>query len=741
MKDGGRVGDVTLRTSRYRVSGMDCGSCAAKIETALRRVPGIREVRVSVPGGTVTIAHEAALGSDAVVRPLSALGYGAAPADPAAEAAAPACGGGGCGHGHSDAAHAHTHSHSHADPAEGPWWRGRKAVLTLAAGAALAAATLVGLLVPETERWAFPLALMVGLVPVARRALAAARAGTPFSIETLMTVAGVGALVIGAVEEAATVLVLFLVGELLEGVAAGRARAGIRGLTALVPDTALLVRDGAAPQAVPAAGLAVGSVILVRPGDRVAADGIVLSGSSAVDESPVTGESVPKPKGAGDPVFAGTINADGALRVRVTAAARDNTIARTVRLVEEAQESKAPTERLIDRFARFYTPGIVAVAVLVAVVPPLVFGGGWTEWIYRALAVLLIGCPCALVISTPAAIAAGLSNGARRGLLLKGGAVLEALGRITTVAFDKTGTLTEGKPRVTDLIPLRGGGGGGSEAELLAAAAALEAGSSHPLARAILAAAAERGIAPPAADEVAALPGAGLQGRVGGLAVALLSPNAAAPSLSAEQAERVAALAQAGKTVSVLLVDGQAAGVIALRDEPRADARQGIEALDRAGIRSLMVTGDTAQIAGAVAGLLGVEAHAQLLPEDKLRIVRDLQAGGQRVAKVGDGINDAPALAAADVGIAMGGGTDVALETADAAILHGRVGDVAAMVALSRRTMANIRQNIALALGLKTVFLATTVLGVTGLWPAILADTGATVLVTANALRLLSVRS
>ncbi|MDR6774110.1 heavy metal translocating P-type ATPase [Azospirillum sp. BE72] len=745
MEDGVRAGDIALRTSRYRVSGMDCGSCAAKIETALRRVPGIREVRVSVPGGTVTVSHEAALGADAVVRPLAALGYGAAPADPVAEAAVPTCGGGCCGPAHSDAAHSHA-AHSHADPAEAPWWRGRKAVLTLAAGAALAAATLLGLLVPETEPWAFPLALTVGLVPVARRALAAARAGTPFSIETLMTVAAVGALVIGAVEEAATVLVLFLVGELLEGVAAGRARAGIRGLTALVPDTALLEEDGAAPRAVPAAGLAVGSVILVRPGDRVAADGIVLSGSSAVDESPVTGESMPKPKGAGDPVFAGTINADGALRVRVTAAARDNTIARIVRLVEEAQESKAPTERLIDRFARLYTPGIVAVAALVAVVPPLVFGGGWTEWIYRALAVLLIGCPCALVISTPAAIAAGLSNGARRGLLLKGGAVLEALGRITTVAFDKTGTLTEGRPRVTDLIPFGASGGvvseaGGSEAELLAAAAALEAGSSHPLARAILAAAAERGIAPPAADEVTALPGAGLQGRVGGLAVALLSPKAAAPSLTAEQAERVAALAQAGKTVSVLLVERQAAGLIALRDEPRADARQGIEALDRAGIRSLMVTGDTVQTAGAVAGMLGVEAHAQLLPEDKLRIVRDLQAGGQRVAKVGDGINDAPALAAADVGIAMGGGTDVALETADAAILHGRVGDVAAMVALSRRTMANIRQNIALALGLKAVFLVTTVLGVTGLWPAILADTGATVLVTANALRLLSVRS
>ena len=723
----GTQAGAALHTSRYRVSGMDCGSCAAKIETALRRVPGVREVRVSVPAGTVAVSHDDTLGTDAVVRPLAALGYGATLADPVADGPDAACGGGCCG--------TEAHSHSHGDVDEAPWWRGGKARLTMTAGAALAAATVLGLLVPATEPWAFPLALMVGLVPVARSALAAARAGTPFSIEMLMTVAAVGALLIGAVEEAATVLVLFLIGELLEGVAAGRARAGIRGLTALVPDTALLDQDGAAPQAVPAAGLAVGSVILVRPGDRVAADGIVLSGRSAVDESPVTGESVPKLKREGDTVFAGTINADGALRVRVTAAARDNTIARIVRLVEEAQASKAPTERLIDRFARLYTPGIVGVAALVALVPPLAFGGGWTEWIYRALAVLLIGCPCALVISTPAAIAAGLSNGARRGLLLKGGAVLEALGRITTVAFDKTGTLTEGRPRVTDLAPF-----GVGEAELLADAAALEAGSSHPLARGILAAAAERGIAPPAADEVTALPGAGLNGRVAGRRVALLSPQAAASALRPAQAEQAAAFAGTGKTVSVLLVDGIAAGLIAMRDEPRPDAHSGIAALDRAGIRSLMVTGDHARTAGAVAGALGMTAHAELLPEDKLRIVRSLQADGQRVAKVGDGINDAPALAAADVGIAMGGGTDVALETADAAILHGRVGDVAAMVALSRRTMANIRQNIALALGLKAVFLLTTVLGVTGLWPAILADTGATVLVTANALRLLSVR-
>ncbi|MGA1860302.1 heavy metal translocating P-type ATPase [Azospirillum sp. 11R-A] len=738
--------------TRFRVGGMDCGSCAAKIETALRRVPGVHEVRVSVPNGTMTVTHDPSTGGDAITAPVSRLGYRTGPAEVLTTAGVAAersdsmdaC----CGYGHSDSldrdnARNQAHGHAHgadewSDPALGelPWWRRPKAQLALASGLALGVAYVVGALVPSVSPWAFLLAMAVGLVPIARRAFAAAGAGTPFSIEMLMTIAAVGAVVIGAVEEATAVVFLFLVGELLEGVAAGRARASIQGLIGLMPDSALVEGDGGV-RTMPASGLQVGAVILVRPGDRVAADGVILSGDSALDEAPVTGESVPKRKGEGDRVFAGTINGDGTLRVRVSATAKDNTIARVVRLVEEAQESKAPTERFIDRFSRWYTPGVVVVASLVAVLPPLLAGGIWGEWIYKGLAVLLIGCPCALVISTPAAIAAGLSNGARRGLLMKGGAVLEALGRITTVAFDKTGTLTEGKPRVTDVIAFTGG-----EQEVLARAASLEAGSSHPLAKAILAAADDAGLTVGPASDTGALTGKGVRGRLDGLELALVSPRAAGERtpLTPEQADRVAALNGEGKTVSVLLVDGRLSGLLAMRDEPRADAQAGIAALREAGIRSLMVTGDNARTARAVADRLGVEPHAELLPEDKQRIVRDLQARGERVAKVGDGINDAPALAAADVGVAMGGGTDVALETADAAALHARVGDVAAMVHLSRRTMANIRQNIVLALGLKAVFLVTTVVGITGLWPAILADTGATVLVTANALRLLSLR-
>ena len=615
----------------------------------------------------------------------------------------------------------------------GPWWQSRKGRLTILSGAALVLAYIVGHLVPSIAPYAFIAAMLVGLIPIARRAVMGALSGTPFSIEMLMTIAAVGAVIIHAGEEAATVVFLFLVGELLEGVAAGKARASIQSLTALVPKSALL-EEGGATREVPAETLAVGSTILVRPGDRISADGIILSGESAIDEAPVTGESTPVRKGEGDAVFAGTVNGDAALRVKVTAAAADNTIARVVRLVEEAQEKKAPTERFIDRFSRYYTPGVVVVAALVALLPPLFFGGSWDEWIYKGLAILLIGCPCALVISTPAAIAASLSAGARRGLLLKGGAVLETLGKINAVAFDKTGTLTEGKPAVTDLLPF-----GLSGPETLRLAAALETGSSHPLARAVLERAAEDGIDVPPASAAGAIGGKGITATVEGRTVFFGSAKAGAERVALPMAHSrsIAALHAEGKTVSVLIVDGMLAGAIAMRDEPRPDAKAGLEALANVGVRTIMLTGDNARTAEAVGKQLGIEVRAELMPEDKQRIVGELQKSGLKVAKVGDGINDAPALAAADVGIAMGGGTDVALETADAAILHGRVSDVAAMIALSKRTMRNIGENISIALGLKAVFLVTTIAGITGLWPAILADTGATVLVTINALRLL----
>ncbi|WP_163883462.1 heavy metal translocating P-type ATPase [Rhizobium laguerreae] len=737
--------------TRYRVGGMDCASCATKIDTAVRRLTGVADVSVSVMAGTMTVRHDGSSDLKAIEKKVTGLGYSVAPL---AGTAAPARTQGSQhrhdhGHDHRDhAGHDHDHPHDHGEkeieglhghdhaPMAGPWWQSRKGRLAILSGAALVAAYAVGHLVPAIASYAFIVAMLIGLVPIARRAIMAAFSGTPFSIEMLMTIAAVGAVIINAGEEAATVVFLFLVGELLEGVAAGKARESIQSLTGLVPKNALL-EDNGQTREVPAESLAVGAIIMVRPGDRISADGIIISGESAIDEAPVTGESTPVRKGVDAVVFAGTVNGDAVLRVRVTAAATDNTIARVVKLVEEAQESKAPTERFIDRFSRYYTPGVVVVAALVAVVPPLLFAGPWGEWVYKGLAILLIGCPCALVISTPAAIAASLSAGARRGLLMKGGAVLETLGKVTMVAFDKTGTLTEGKPQVTDIISF-----GPTEAQVLSRAAVLEQGSSHPLALAIRNRAKADGVPVPPAFELEALPGKGVSGKVGGETLDLLSPPAARErgTLSAEQDACIMALNDEGKSVSVLLVNGVAAGLIAMRDEPREDAEAGLAALKSAGVKAMMLTGDNKRTAAAVAGMLGIDWRGEMMPEDKQRVVGELKRQGFVVAKVGDGINDAPALAAADIGIAMGGGTDVALETADAAVLHGRVGDVAQMIELSKRTMRNILQNITIALGLKAVFLVTTIIGITGLWPAILADTGATVLVTINALRLLRIK-
>ncbi|UWM74882.1 heavy metal translocating P-type ATPase [Rhizobium sp. WSM4643] len=754
--------------TRYRVGGMDCAGCATKIDTAVRRVAGVADVSVSVMAGTMTVRHDGSSDLKVIERKVTGLGYSVAPL---AGSAAPAHTQGSqhrhdhdhgdhaghdhgyeghdhAGHDHDHANHDHAshdhdgekeieglHGHDHA-PMAGPWWQSKKGRLTILAGVALVVAYAVGHLVPAIASYAFIVAMLIGLVPIARRAIIAALSGTPFSIEMLMTIAAVGAVIINAGEEAATVVFLFLVGEMLEGVAAGKARESIQSLAGLVPKNALL-EDNGQTREVPAESLAVGATIMVRPGDRISADGIIISGESAIDEAPVTGESTPVRKGVDAVVFAGTVNGDAVLRVRVTAAAADNTIARVVKLVEEAQESKAPTERFIDRFSRYYTPGVVVVAALVAVVPPLLFAGPWGEWVYKGLAILLIGCPCALVISTPAAIAASLSTGARRGLLMKGGAVLETLGKVTMVAFDKTGTLTEGRPQVTDIISF-----GLSEAQVLSRAAVLEQGSSHPLALAILNRAKSVGVPVPPALELEALAGKGVSGKVGGETLDLLSPPAARErgALSAEQDARIAALNDEGKSVSVLLVNGVAAGLIAMRDEPREDAEAGLAALKSAGIKAMMLTGDNKRTAAAVAGILGIDWRGEMMPEDKQQIVGELKRQGFIVAKVGDGINDAPALAAADIGIAMGGGTDVALETADAAVLHGRVSDVARMIELSKRTMRNILQNITIALGLKAVFLVTTIAGITGLWPAILADTGATVLVTINALRLLRIK-
>ncbi|SDN77220.1 heavy metal translocating P-type ATPase [Vreelandella arcis] len=694
--------DTPRDTLRLNVQGMDCGGCERNVETALNRLPQVEQVSASSMNGTVSVTGHA-LDHDTLSQTLAKLGYPVVDASPKASSSP-------------------------------PWWRTPKGQLVVFSGALLLVAGLLTMSFPEVGSWPFVVATLVGWVPIGQAAWRALRMGNPLTIEMLMSIAALGALTIGAAAEAAVVVFLFAVGELLEGVAAGQARRRIAALANLAPATARLL-EGDAIRDVPADTLTPGQRVLVRPGDRVPCDGRIVSGTSHLDESPINGESVPRQRAANDNVWAGTVNLDAALELEVTRGAADNTIARIIHLVEEAQAAKAPVARFIDRFARWYMPLVVGVALLVAVVPPWLTDLAWSESVYRALALLLIACPCALVISTPAAIAAGLSTAARRGLLIKGGAVLEQLGKLKRVAVDKTGTLTAGAPSVTDVE----GWDEPSEQEVVRLAAALEQDSSHPMAVAIVEHAERSGVPLGRASEGQAQVGQGVSGRFEGRELTLMSPRQWQGGQA--QTARIAALEAQGKTV-VLLLDGERAlGMLALRDEPREDTPAAIDALNRLGISVVMLSGDNARTVSAMGEQLGIEAEGELMPEDKAQRVRDWQAQGLGpVGKVGDGINDAPALAAADVGIAMGGGTDVALETADAALLKNRVMGVAELVGLSRATLRNVKTNVVLALGFKAIFLVSTLLGVTGMWVAVMADTGATVLVTLNAMRLLGYR-
>ena len=722
----------------WTVSGMDCGSCATKIKDAVGRLPGVSGVEVGIMSERLRLTlDEAQTGRDKVEKTVRALGYGIAPRAAAAKNEFVMPGGPKAGTAATRDESGHgSPSHVHDDPADRGkrWYQTGKGKLVIFTALLLAVAWGIELLAPQFGKWAFVAACLIGVAPVAQRAFAALRLGQPFTIESLMTVAAIGALFIDAAEEAALVVFLFAVGEVLEGVAAGKARDGIRALANLVPKTAFLELNGVTKE-VPAASLRVGQFVLVRPGDRVPADGEIAKGTSGIDESPVTGESMPKTRGPGDPVFAGSINTEAVLRVMVTKAAEDNTIARIIRLVEEAEEARAPTERFIDRFSRWYMPAIVTVAALVVLVPPLAFAQPWDTWIYRGLALLLIGCPCALVISVPASIASALSTGARRGLLMKGGAVIEAASKVSRIAFDKTGTLTHGRPMVTDIVTF----GATTEAELLAVAAGVETGSSHPLAIAILNKATEAGVAALPSRDARALMGKGVIATVGDAAAWVTSPRHAMENggLDDPGLRQATVFEEEGKTAVAVFREKTPLGLIAMRDEPRKDAAEAVRQLKDMGVAPVILTGDNPRTAAAIAGGLGMEFQADMMPEDKLTAIRDMSEHGG-VMMIGDGINDAPALKQADVGVAMGSGTDVALETADAAILRDRVIDIPAMIRLARAAMANVRQNVAIALGLKAVFLVTTILGITGLWIAILADTGATVLVTLNALRLLA---
>lgn len=701
------------RRHSWQVLGMDCPSCARKIETAVSRVSGVQQARVLFATEKLVVDLAPGLSPDPVTAAVLAAGFQLK---------------GG------------VQNTARSEPGSSPLMH-RVSNLLVKYWQPLSLAGLMGgaaLLPSQIGQPLFTLATLWGLWPISRKAWALTKSGSPFAIETLMTVAAVGALFLGETAEAAMVLLLFMLGEHLEAYAAGRARAGVTALMALVPDKALRIRttaEGEVREEVAADQLRPGDIIEIAPGARLAADARLLDALGAFDESALTGESIPVERRRGDKVPAGSLAADRVLRLEVVSEPGNNAIDRILHLIEEAETQRAPIERFIDRFSRWYTPAMMLVALLVVLVPPLAFGQSWDEWVYRGLALLLIGCPCALVISTPAAVTSALAAATRQGALIKGGAALERLAHIDTLAFDKTGTLTLGKPQLTELVSLNDQ----PEGDLLALAAAIEQGSHHPLARAVVTAASERGLSLAAAQELRALPGMGVEGRIDGTLWQLLAPSRVA-SLDDATRGRIAALELQGKTVVVLgQPDAAPAALLALRDQIRPEAAAALQELNQLGLQSIMLTGDNPRAAEAIATELGMGWRAGLLPEGKVEEISQL-ASTRKVAMIGDGINDAPAMKRASIGIAMGGGTDVALETADAALTHNQLGGVAAMIRLSRAALANIHQNIALALGLKAIFLVTSLLGITGLWIAVLADTGATALVTANALRLLRKR-
>ncbi|WP_194438739.1 zinc/cadmium/mercury/lead-transporting ATPase [Vibrio fluminensis] len=691
----------------WKINGMDCPSCARKVETAVNKIPGITEAKVLFATEKLIVKSSDVAVATLVEQAIIDTGFTFS-----------------------------SPNQKSTQPKPTGWLpiiKQNGQIIAIAS--AMAFAGLIKPYQPQLSEWLFILTCLVGLYPIAKKAISLAKSGTPFAIETLMSVAAIGALYLGESVEAAMVLLLFLIGERLEAFAASRARSGVQALMELVPETATKIIDGKRVE-VSASELNLGDVIEVAPGARLPADGKIIAGAASFDESALTGESIPVERLANESVMAGAVVVDKVVRLTITSRQGENAIDRILHLIEEAESRKAPLERFLDRFSRWYTPLMMLVSLLVIITPPLLFAQPWETWVYRGLALLLIACPCALVISTPAAITSGLAAAARRGALIKGGAALEQLGHVQTVAFDKTGTLTKGKPEVTDVVAADTI----DPVWLLKHIAAIEVGSSHPLASSLVKYAENKGIELPEASDKQALIGSGIQGVIDGDLFRALAPSKLEFDLDSELSQRVAELEDQGKTVIVALKQDQVLGLIAWQDTLREDAKQAVKALKVLGINSIMLTGDNPRSASAISSQIDIDFQASLLPQDKVHFVEQLSARNN-VAMVGDGINDAPAMKAASIGIAMGGGTDVALETADAAITHNRLVELPAMIELSRATLNNIRQNIALALGLKGVFLVTSLLGITGLWVAVLADSGATAIVTLNALRLLKFES
>jgi Cd2+/Zn2+-exporting ATPase len=695
--------------SVFRIDGMDCQEEVAILERRLKHLAGLEAMSADVIGQRLLIKYDAArLSTSAIADAVAGTGMRA--------------------------------WLEHEAPRFVPGSRLRVWLL-LASGAALAVGLAAGWF--GAPRWvammAYAAAVLTGGAQLAPRAAASVRARS-IDIHILMTVAILGALAIGEWSEAATVVFLFALAQLLESRSMDRARHAIRALMDLTPPEAIVVRNGTDCR-VPVDEVRIGDRLRIRPGDKIPLDGEVLAGASEVNQAPITGESLPLEKHAGDEVFAGTINGHGALDVRVTRLRRDTMLARIIHLVESAQAQRAPAQAFVDRFARYYTPLVIALAVGVAIVAPLITADPFSEWLYRALVLLVIACPCALVISTPVSVVSALAAAARHGVLVKGGVYLERAGSIRCVAFDKTGTLTEGRPVVARIETVNGW----SEEQLLTVAASLEARSEHPIAQAIVRRASEQLETSLSVERFRALPGLGAEGLIDGTpAVAgnsrlfrergLLTDTAAAISQRAEAA---------GQTAVFVAADGLVRGALIVADRARPSARGVVELLRDQGLRPVvMLTGDNEGAAHSVASALAVDEYrAELLPEDKVAAVRALRQSYGTVAMVGDGVNDAPALAASDLGIAMGAaGSAAALETADVALMSDELSKIPFAVRLGRSTVRTIKTNVTLSIAVKAVFLALALTGHATLWMAIVADTGASLLVIANGLRLLRTR-
>lgn len=703
--------DLHTVTTRLRIAKMDCPTEESLIRGKLQGLPGVQSLDFNLMQRTLTVRH-APEAIQPAIEAIESLGMETevqktdVPRDPQVPA-------------HKTSWFPMAVSGIAAVLAEGVYW------------------------VNDGNHWAV---IVLALVSIFTGGLSTYKKGwialknRNLNMNALMSIAVTGGMVIGHWPEAAMVMFLFALAEVIEAKSLDRARNAIRGLMDLAPETATVRQPDGSWAELPAKQIAKGTVVRVRPGERIALDGLITSGRSAINQAPITGESLPVEKAEGDQVFAGTINETGSFEYQVTAGASDSTLARIIHAVESAQGSRAPTQRFVDQFARIYTPAVFVVAVLVAVVPPLAFGGEWFDWIYKALVLLVIACPCALVISTPVTIVSGLAAAARRGILIKGGVYLEGGRKLKALALDKTGTLTHGKPEQTDFLPLIG------DAQQVAAwAASLAARSDHPVSQAIARKANREGVSLHEVDDFAALPGRGVRGRIDGRMLQMGNHRLAKELGLSEVAlqSQLQGLERQGKTAILLMNETTVLGIFAVADTVKETSRAAVADLQALGVHTLMLTGDNQYTADAIAAQVGIsEARGDQLPEDKLKTIESLIGSEGQVGMVGDGINDSPALARSDIGFAMGAaGTDTAIETADVALMDDDLRKIPTFIRLSRTTASILTQNIALALGIKAVFLALTFSGHATMWMAVFADMGASMLVVFNGLRLLKLKT